>query len=166
MSKHFTKSFEDSSYSERRFSSRKRHSALLPPPSVLQAYESMSPGSVNRLLDMAEREQKHRHEWEKNQLKAQIKTHRLGQFFSLVSMAAIVFGAIHLTRLGNTQTASYIAIGGFVTLILCALISARLKRLTRRPRQEEEGQANQREERKPRDQRDQRDQRDRTPRNY
>lgn len=43
-------------------------SGPLPPPSYLREYETTIPGAGDRIISMAEREQQHRHDWERSAL--------------------------------------------------------------------------------------------------
>ena len=40
---------------------RKKYQHVLPPIDMLEHYEELNPGTLDKLLDMAEREQNHRH---------------------------------------------------------------------------------------------------------
>lgn len=47
----------------------------LPSPEILEAYDTVLAGSATRIIDMFEREQQHRHQWEHRALKVhQIST--------------------------------------------------------------------------------------------
>lgn len=49
-----------------------QYSGPLPPPALYQEFEKVLPGSAERILAMAEKEQSHRHEWEGVALNATI----------------------------------------------------------------------------------------------
>lgn len=68
-------------------------SSPLPPPEILQGYNSVDPGFANRIFEMAEREQRHRHETEGKIVKSHFGTVHLGQIFGfLIGITAIVSG--------------------------------------------------------------------------
>lgn len=55
---------------------------ILPPTDILESYESTSPGSVKKLLEMATKEQEHRHAWQEEHLRVHGKIHKWGQIFA------------------------------------------------------------------------------------
>ncbi|MFN7095921.1 MAG: DUF2335 domain-containing protein [Burkholderiales bacterium] len=138
MTTHFQRS-SDNSYptNKRHFSTRKprRHPAsLLPPPSVLQAYEDVAQGSVAKLMAMVEREQKHRHEWEIAQLQCYMRSYRIGQYIGLIAVISIVGGCSYLASLGDMKAATTLAIAGFTTLMFAMLFSYKTRQFSRRPK--------------------------------
>ena len=58
----------------------------LPPPSMYRAYDEVLPGSAERILRMAEREQDHRIESERDTLRQVPHQHRLGTLVALSSL--------------------------------------------------------------------------------
>jgi uncharacterized membrane protein len=68
----------------------------VPHPDHLAGYEKTLPGAANRILEMAEREQRHRHEIESDLLKTKHKEHKRGQNIGciLVVFLAIVAGGL------------------------------------------------------------------------
>jgi uncharacterized membrane protein len=66
---------------------RRRHSGPLPPPDDFIIYESALPGSAERILAMAEKEQSHRHEIDRQISRSDVREHRRigrGQLFGLL----------------------------------------------------------------------------------
>ena len=55
------------------------HSGPLPSPEILEGYERVSPGFANRIFEMAEREQKHRHDSDDAMVKGYFGSVRFGQ---------------------------------------------------------------------------------------
>lgn len=96
---------------------------LLPPPSVLQEYEYVAEGSVDRILAMAEVEQEHRHDWEAACFKAQVKSQRIGQVLGFILALLIIFVTWKLTLLGKETVAAALGGGAFIALALPAIIS-------------------------------------------
>ena len=67
----------------------------LPPPTMFSAYEHVLPGSADRILRMAEREQEHRINWENIALPAGIHDMKRTHWITfIVSMSAIVAAVI------------------------------------------------------------------------
>jgi uncharacterized membrane protein len=52
------------------------HRGPLPPPDQFKDYEAILPGSADRILKMAEKEQDHRHAWELSHLRNPNKKRR------------------------------------------------------------------------------------------
>ena len=68
-------------------------SGPLPPPEILAKYDAVVPGCADRIVAMAERNQKHRHEMEAVVLPAGIKSERRGQFIgALLYLASLGLG--------------------------------------------------------------------------
>jgi uncharacterized membrane protein len=77
----------------------------VPPPSVLERYEQVLPGSADRVLKMAEAEQAHRHAIDSQaaQTDSRVRTRRLAFGFTLavmgVSLGAVLGGMWLIMRL-------------------------------------------------------------------
>ena len=56
----------------------------IPPPQVLQGYESILPGSADRILAMAESQQKHRFNMEDKAISGQVANAKRGQIFAFI----------------------------------------------------------------------------------
>lgn len=95
----------------------------LPPPSYLAGYENVLPGSAERVLRLAEKEQEHRHKMEHLLLEAQIvdtkddrSEARLGQVFALIiGITAILGGSVVSVR-GAPLSGGFIGSSGVVGL--------------------------------------------------
>lgn len=111
----------------------RRSHTILPPASILDSYEELLPGSVEILFEMAEREQKNRHDREQAQFAAHIRSHRIGQFFGFVVSLSIVISVSYLALQGQEDTAITLALSGFGALALASLISSRSRKKGRTP---------------------------------
>ena len=83
----------------------------LPPPEDLKGYNDVLPGAADRILAMAEGEQKHRHGMEERDLKYRASLTGLGQILGFTLGLAAIVGGVVLLGLGRN-------IAGFGTLIL------------------------------------------------
>jgi uncharacterized membrane protein len=120
---------------EESYSNRFRPQAILPAPSILQAYEDIAEGSMERLLEMAEAEQIHRHEWENKALAAYVKAHRIGQISGLVIASTILSSTLYVaTVLNDSRLAITIAVGGFLSLAISSVVASKSRRYERKPR--------------------------------
>ncbi|CAK6544657.1 MAG: hypothetical protein IRF16MM_00795 [Candidatus Midichloria mitochondrii] len=54
------------------FMKQSKISSILPSPAMLESYEEIAPGIVDKLVDLVEKEQKHRHSLEEKALKCEI----------------------------------------------------------------------------------------------
>jgi uncharacterized membrane protein len=108
---------------------RKKPQGSFPSPSALRAYEEVSEGSADRLIEMAEIEQNHRHDWENSALIAYSKSYRFGQFCGMMVAIAVVYGALYAAKeLHDQKLACIIAISGFASLMVSTIFAARTKR--------------------------------------
>jgi uncharacterized membrane protein len=117
-----------------RFVKRKPQS-ILPPPSILRAYEEISEGASDRLIEMAEIEQIHRHDWENMALTAYARSHRLGQICGMLVALAIIYASIYAVKVLHDQyLATMIAGCGFSSIIVSTFFAAKTKRYESRVR--------------------------------
>ncbi len=84
-------------------------SGPLPPPSLFGGYERALPGSAERILRMAEKEQAHRIDWETKALAGDIRQDQYGQWFGLVIAVLCIGGAVYLAMNGQTTVAGILA---------------------------------------------------------
>ncbi len=56
----------------------------IPPPSLFREYEAILPGSADRILNLAEKQQTHRIEIEKSAVNSQMKQGERGQIFGFI----------------------------------------------------------------------------------
>lgn len=82
-------------------------SGPLPPPAVLERYDEVLPGSAERILAMAENEQRHRHGYDNSLLSLFTR----GQWFAFVLGLAALSAGTYLLSIGRD-------LGGFSALIL------------------------------------------------
>lgn len=109
---------------------------ILPAPSILESYEEIAPGSVNKILEMAKAEQEHRHAWENKYLRSMAYTTRVGQLLGLALAVILIYTCIIMAMDGNENLAGVIAFSGFAFLMIAALASAKSRRHINRPRRQ------------------------------
>ena len=118
---------------------KKRSHFLLPAPAILEAYENMSPGATERIIEMAELEQKHRHIWEDKALTAYIISNRLGMIFGGIVALTVISATLYIASIGDTKTAFAIAAFGFGSLTVSSLVTLKVRKFERKPRKLREG---------------------------
>ena len=98
---------------------------ILPAPAVLEEYESIHSGSVSKLLEMAKKEQEHRHSWQEEHLKVHNRIYKWGQIFAfsynillLALIAYLIDGGEHKLAIKLfTINASLMAFAVLVTFL-------------------------------------------------
>lgn len=105
----------------------------LPSPEILEAYDTVMPGAGLRIVEMFEREQQHRHEWEKRALKVHQVSTILGQLLGFV-IAVAIFGSATIIGLnGNSTSAAMIWVFGMAIVTMAAVVWWYAKSLGQRP---------------------------------
>lgn len=97
-------------------------SGPLPPPGMYREYEEVLPGSANRLMELTEDQQKHRHKWESDALDASISDSKRGQWFGFILSILAIVAAIILALMGRS------VVGGLLALVSVSGIAERLLR--------------------------------------
>lgn len=88
-----------------------QYAGPFPHEQMLQSYENTLPGAADRLLRYTEKNQEHRHEVEKQYLKAEHQRHLLGQVMAfVVVMVVLAIGAYLVANDKKTE--------GFVLILV------------------------------------------------
>lgn len=124
---------KETSYRSNKFAHKRKTQGALPSPEVLRAYEALSEGAAAQLLEMAEAEQMHRHEWEDAYLRSYTKSHRIGLLFGFFLALAIISASLWLGFGGNNIAAAALSISGFTALIINTIVSAKTRRFEKKP---------------------------------
>ncbi len=106
--------------------SQQAFSGPIPPPSLLNEYDSVQDGLADRIVTMAESQQKHRHSLESKSVEAAIKVEARGQNYALVVSLFIIIGALYLIDSGREISGSILA-GGTLTGLAYIFITGRKK---------------------------------------
>ena len=105
----------------------------LPAPELLKSYDSVVGGSAERILNMFEREQGHRHAWELKALKVHQFSTVLGQLLGFMIAVAIFVSATIIGMHGNQTVAAFIWVFGMAIVTMAALVWWYAKSLGQRP---------------------------------
>lgn len=97
---------------------RKKYQHVLPPIDMLEHYEELNPGTLDKLLDMAEREQNHRHSIDLMAMEKHNRATTLGRVFSLVFVAFISITALMLVIAGSIFVAAVFAFSAFACITI------------------------------------------------
>ena len=106
---------------------------ILPNPETLEAYDYIVEGSAKQILDMFEREQQHRHEWETAALKVHRVSSVLGQVLGFLIAIAIFASASLIGIYGSSTTAAVIWVFGLSIIVMSALVWAYARTIGQRP---------------------------------
>jgi uncharacterized membrane protein len=93
-------------------------SGPLPPPSYLREYEIIIAGAADRIISMAEAEQKHRHRWERSAL----SNTTIGLWFGFLIALSLVGGGVYSVYAGLPYVA-----GGFLTAGAIGMVPALIR---------------------------------------
>lgn len=110
--RNFNKSKPKASFLEQ----SKELSDVFPSPAMLESFEEIHPGMVGELLTMVQKEQTHRHRLEKNIIKSQAYTKRIGQLLVFALAVIIIYSAITFSVEGMFGLAFATILGGFAFL--------------------------------------------------
>jgi uncharacterized membrane protein len=111
----------------------KRTPEGLPAPEMLEAYDAVLAGSATRIIEMFEREQAHRHQWEHRALRVHQISTILGQLLGFLIAAAIFVSATIIGMNGNASTAAFIWVFGMAIVTMAAVVWWYAKSLGQRP---------------------------------
>ena len=98
---------------------------LLPPPELLERYESISKGLSKDLIELVKKEQLHRHKLQDRYL----MHFRLGQIFGSLFLIYIIYMIFDLAKTGNL-TIAYLMSAMFGLLIVLILLQYKKDKLS------------------------------------
>lgn len=89
----------------------------IPPPQVLQGYESILPGSADRIIKMAESQQQHRINIEDKAVSGQVANTKRGQVFAFIVFILCVIVGLVFAYLDMKVFAGIFLTGTMVTVV-------------------------------------------------
>ena len=92
-------------------------------PVVLEVFESSHPGSMEKIIQMAEREQKHKHAYEISHLQSYARSRMFGQIISFIALLLISYVTMKMALEGNTNMAIILSTLYFVSVFSVSLFS-------------------------------------------
>ena len=95
----------------------KYHSGPLPPAEELEHLERVLPGAANRVFEMAEREQQHRHTMGETIIKKEFALRGRGQFLAILAMSLLLATVGYLAYLGDTKSAAWLGVMTIVGVV-------------------------------------------------
>ncbi|WP_373565396.1 DUF2335 domain-containing protein [Bradyrhizobium diazoefficiens] len=98
-----------------------QHRGPIPSPEQFGGYEQILPGSADRILKMAEKEQDHRHDWERRHLRWDGLINIVSLSFGWLLSLALAAGAVYCATISQptaavalTSVAAFGAVGSFL----------------------------------------------------
>lgn len=108
-----------------------RHEAFsgpIPHPELLQGYESVKPGFAERIVVMAEEQQKHRFDCEDKMVKGTVSESKRGQWMAFIIAILFLIGSIALGLLGHDWLGGVIGGGTLIALVTVFVTGRKPKR--------------------------------------
>ena len=104
---------------------QEKKETLLPPPELLERYESISKGLSKDLVELVKKEQEHRHKLQDKYL----MHFRCGQFFGALFLIVVIYLIFDLAKCGCLKTA-YAMLGTFAFIIILILMQYKKDKLS------------------------------------
>lgn len=98
---------------------------ILPSSEVIAEYESLAPGSLAKIISIAEKEQAHKHKLDLENINSQNLARKMGRIFSLcliflICATSVAFGILDMEKLAIIFPAiSFTIIGIIFTIFSC-----------------------------------------------
>jgi uncharacterized membrane protein len=103
---------------------RKKFEHILPPIDLISEYENINPGTLAKLIDMAEQEQHHKHAIDLVNLENYNRAQKMGRIFALIFIGLICLTTICLTIFGKILIALVFSCSAFLAIGITSVISA------------------------------------------
>jgi len=97
---------------------RRKYQHVLPPIDMMEQYEELNPGTFEKLFDMADKEQNHRHSMDLLTMEKHSRATRLGRMFALVFIALVSITTLILVAAKSIISASVFAISAFACITI------------------------------------------------
>jgi uncharacterized membrane protein len=114
------------------------HQGPIPHPDILAGYQSIDPEFAHKIVEMAEKEQQHRHNQDRKTLEANIKLARkdsttdrvqiiLGQILGFVVAIAALGGGVMMVTSGHPITGGIFGVSGIAGVVSVFVVDRRRK---------------------------------------
>jgi uncharacterized membrane protein len=97
---------------------RKKYKHVLPPLDIVEEYEEQHPGTFDKIFDMAQKEQEHRHSMDLLEIEKHAQATKMGRIFALVFVTIITLATLLLTMTQNFFMAVIFASLAFATITI------------------------------------------------
>lgn len=99
---------------------------VLPPIDVMAEYEDLNPGTIDKLLDMAQKEQNHRHSLDLLEIEKYNRASKIGRIFSLILVGIISFTTLLLVVISSDKIAITFSALAFSSIALASYFYSRI----------------------------------------
>lgn len=107
---------------------------VLPSSRILEKFEDAVPTSVSDLVEMAKKEQEHRHQWQSNFCILHDKTYKIGQIFGLIYNLGLLYVVYDLIKSGNAELALQIFVINAILMAFAIVVTTAERKInSRRP---------------------------------
>ena len=103
---------------------RKKFEHILPPLDVMSEYEAMNPGTLARLIDMAEKEQHHRHALDFATLENSQRSIKRGQCLAIILGVFLAITTILLSLFCSSWAVVAFTVLAFLPMSLTSILSS------------------------------------------
>ena len=93
-------------------------------PKVLEIFESVHPGSIAKIIEISQREQRHSHAYEISNLSSLARSRMFGQILSFISLLVISYVVMNMVLSGYTKVAILFSSLYFISVLFISLFSS------------------------------------------
>jgi uncharacterized membrane protein len=111
---------------------QRNHHNLLPSPRILEDYENIAIGSTNKLLEMAKKEQEHRHSWQDRYLKFHSFSYKIGLLFGFIYNVGLLALIYDLIKQDNQSLALKLFVCNTVLIAFAIVVTYIERKVTSR----------------------------------
>ncbi len=104
---------------------RKQYEHILPPMEIMEQYESAYPGTLAKLIEMAEKEQLHRHQMELKTLESHKSAADSGRLSAIVFVTIVCITTVAIALQGYLMLAGTFAAAVFLSIGAGIFLSSR-----------------------------------------
>lgn len=104
---------------------RGQYKHILPPMEIMAEYEELNPGTIDKILDMAQKEQNHRHSMDLLTIEKYNRASKLGRKSALILVAIIALAVVILAFGEHYMIASILAIAAFGAVGVASFVHAK-----------------------------------------
>jgi uncharacterized membrane protein len=101
-----------------------KYKHLLPDVDIMAEYEEMSPGTINKIFDMAKIEQDHRHSIDLINIENHNKAIKMGRIFALALVLIIATATVILASSGYYIVSAIFSVASFATIGTVSIIQS------------------------------------------
>ncbi|MBN8511569.1 MAG: DUF2335 domain-containing protein [Rickettsiales bacterium] len=101
---------------------RRKYKSILPPIDLIEEYEELYPGTFEKILDMAQKEQNHMHSMDLLEMERHNRATKLGRLFSLLYVAIISVTTLILALNDNVPVAAMFATASFSVIVVVSYL--------------------------------------------